>query len=179
LSGHTGFFLSLFFLQPCLVPVPGRPGPRSTCRTWPSFKTMNETILASSLVVGLENLFLFSFYSECNELIFWIYKLHVKYQEVASFYFEGLFCTTTSFFFKKKELLSFKGCQFRSVSSGIAEMFHTNSKNGTKRNKFHLILNLGPFRIFRLNSTRNVPVSFHMFRSALEKSLNQIEPCSI
>ena len=72
-----------------------------------------------------------------------------------------------------------QGCQFRSVSSGMAETFHTNSKNETKRIKFHLILNLGPFRIFRLNSTRNVPVSFHMFRSALEKSLNEIEPCSI
>ena len=72
-----------------------------------------------------------------------------------------------------------QGCQFCSVSPGMVEMFHTNSKNKTKRNKFHLILNLGPFRIFRLNSTQNVPVSFHMFRSALEKSLNQIEPCSI
>jgi hypothetical protein len=72
-----------------------------------------------------------------------------------------------------------QGCQFRSVLSGIAKTFHTNSKIGTKRNKFHLILNLGPLRIFRLNSTRNVPVSFHMFRSALEKPLNQIEPCSI
>jgi len=70
-------------------------------------------------------------------------------------------------------------CQFRSVLFRIVEMFHINSKNGTKRNKFHLILNLGPFRIFLLNSTRNVPVSFHMFRSALEKPLNQIEPCSI
>ena len=72
-----------------------------------------------------------------------------------------------------------QGCQFCFVSSEIAEIFHTNSKNGTKQNKFHLILNLGPFRIFRLNSARNVPVSFHMFRSALEKSLNQIEPYSI
>jgi hypothetical protein len=72
-----------------------------------------------------------------------------------------------------------QGCQFRSISFGMAETFHTNLKNGTKRNKFHLILNLGLFRIFRLNSTRNVPVSFHMFRSALEKPLNQIEPCSI
>ena len=70
-------------------------------------------------------------------------------------------------------------CQFRSVPSGMAETFHTNLKNGTKRNKFHLILNLGPFRIFRLNSARNVPVSFHMFRSALEKPLNQIEHRSI
>jgi len=61
----------------------------------------------------------------------------------------------------------------------MTETFHTNSKNGTKRNKFYLILNLGPFWIFRLNSARNVPVSFHMFRSALEKPLNQIEPCSI
>jgi hypothetical protein len=48
-----------------------------------------------------------------------------------------------------------------------------------KRNKFHLILNLGSFQIFRLNSAWNIPVSFHMFRSALEKPLNQIEPCSI
>jgi len=72
-----------------------------------------------------------------------------------------------------------QGCQFRSVLPGMAETFHTNSKNRTKRNKFHLILNLGPFRIFRLNSAWNVPVSFHMFRSALEKPLNQIEPCSI
>jgi hypothetical protein len=70
-------------------------------------------------------------------------------------------------------------CQFRSVSLGIAETFHTNLKNGTKRNKFHLILNLDPFRIFRSNSARNVPVSFHMFSSTLEKLLNQIEPCSI
>ena len=61
----------------------------------------------------------------------------------------------------------------------MTETFHTNSKNGTKRNKFYLILNLGPFWIFRLNSAQNVPVSFHMFRSALEKPLNQIEPCSI
>jgi len=72
-----------------------------------------------------------------------------------------------------------QGCQFRSVSLGIAETFHTNSKNGTKRNKFHLILNLDPFQMFWLNSTRNVPVSFRMFRSVFEKSLNQIEPCSI
>ena len=61
----------------------------------------------------------------------------------------------------------------------MTKTFHTNSKNGTKRNKFHLILNLGSFWIFWLNSARNVPVSFHMFRSALEKPLNQIEPCSI
>ena len=72
-----------------------------------------------------------------------------------------------------------QGYQFRSVSLEIAKTFRTNSKNKTKRNKFHLILNLSPFRIFQLNSTRNVPVSFHMFRSALEKLLNQIEPCSI
>ena len=72
-----------------------------------------------------------------------------------------------------------QGCQFRFVSSGMAETFYTNSKNRTKQNKFHLILNLGPFRIFPLNSARNVLVSFHMFRSALEKPLNQIEPCSI
>jgi len=97
-SDHTGFFLPPFFLQLCPVPAPGRPDPGSTCQTGSDFKTIDETILASSLVVGLENLFLFSFYFECNELIFWIYKLHVKDQGVASFYFEGLFCTTTSFF---------------------------------------------------------------------------------
>jgi len=68
----------------------------------------------------------------------------------------------------------YQGYQFYFISLGMTEMFHTNSKNETKRNKFHLILNLGSFRIFRLNSTRNVPVSFHMFCSALEKSLNQI-----
>ena len=72
-----------------------------------------------------------------------------------------------------------QGCQFRSVPSRMAETFHTNSKNRTKRNKYNLILNLGSFRMFRLNSARNVPVSFHMFRSVLEKPLNQIESCSI
>jgi len=60
----------------------------------------------------------------------------------------------------------------------MAETFHANSKNGTKRNKFHLILNIGPFRIFRLNSIRNVSVSFHMFCSAFKKPLNQIKPYS-
>jgi len=72
-----------------------------------------------------------------------------------------------------------QGCQFRSVSSGMAETFHTNSKNRTKRNNFYLISNLGLFRIFRLNFSRNVPVLFQMFRSSLEKPLNQIEPGSI
>ena len=52
-------------------------------------------------------------------------------------------------------------------------------KNKIKWNEFHLILNLGPFRIFRLNSARNVPVSFHMFCSVLERPLNQIELYSI
>ena len=61
----------------------------------------------------------------------------------------------------------------------MTETFHTNSKNRTKRNNFHLILNLGPFRIFRLNFGWNVSVSFYMFRSGFEKSLNQIEPASI
>jgi len=72
-----------------------------------------------------------------------------------------------------------QGCQFRSVLPGMTDIFHINSKNGTKRNKFHLILNFGLFRIFQLNSARNVPVSFHIFRSALEKPLNQIELYSI
>ena len=57
-----------------------------------------------------------------------------------------------------------QGCQFCSVPSGMAETFRTNSKNETKWNKFHLILNLGPFRKFRPNSSRNVPVSFRLFR---------------
>jgi len=61
----------------------------------------------------------------------------------------------------------------------MTEIFHINLKNGTKRNNFHLILNLGLFRIFWLNFGQNFSVSFHMFRSALEKSLNQIESCSI
>jgi len=72
-----------------------------------------------------------------------------------------------------------QGCQFYFIFSGIAEIFHINSKNRTKRNNFHFILNLGPFCIFRLNFGRNVSVSFHMFRSGLEKPLNQIEPGSI
>jgi len=29
----------------------------------------------------------------------------------------------------------YQSCQFRSVPSEMAEIFHTNSKNGTKRNK--------------------------------------------
>jgi hypothetical protein len=48
-----------------------------------------------------------------------------------------------------------------------------------KKDKIHLILNLGPFLIFWLNSVWNVLVSFHMFHSAFKKSLNQIEPYSI
>jgi hypothetical protein len=40
LLGHTGFFLPPFFLQPGPVPAPGRPGPGSTCRARPGFKTM-------------------------------------------------------------------------------------------------------------------------------------------
>jgi hypothetical protein len=41
------------------------------------------------------------------------------------------------------------------LSPEMTETFHTNSKNETKRNNFHLILNLGPFRIFQLNFGRN------------------------
>jgi len=78
-----------------------------------------------------------------------------------------------------KQTHSNQDSQFRFVSSGMAETFHANSKKGTKQNNFHLILNLGPFWIFRLNFGRNVPVSFHMFRFAIKKPLNQIEFCSI
>jgi hypothetical protein len=48
-SDHTGFFLSLFFLQLCPVPAPGRPDPGSTCQTGSDFKTIDETILASKI----------------------------------------------------------------------------------------------------------------------------------
>jgi hypothetical protein len=41
--GHTGFFLPLFFHQPGPVPAPGRPGPGSTRRAGPGFKTMVKT----------------------------------------------------------------------------------------------------------------------------------------
>jgi len=34
--GNTGFFLSLFFLQPGPVPAPGRPGPGSSHRAGPA-----------------------------------------------------------------------------------------------------------------------------------------------
>lgn len=40
---HTGFFLPLFFLQPGPVPAPDRPGPRSTHRAGPGFKTIQKT----------------------------------------------------------------------------------------------------------------------------------------
>jgi len=40
--GHTGFFLPLFFLQPGPVSAPGRPGPKSTRKAGPGFKTMVE-----------------------------------------------------------------------------------------------------------------------------------------
>ena len=38
--GYTGFFLPSFFHQPGPVPAPGRPGPGSTRRAEPGFKTM-------------------------------------------------------------------------------------------------------------------------------------------
>jgi len=69
--------------------------------------------------------------------------------------------------------------QFYSVLSRIVKILHINSKNKIKWNNFNLILNLDSFWIFRLNSGKNVPVSFHMFRFALEKPLNQIESYSI
>jgi hypothetical protein len=47
----------------------------------------------------------------------------------------------------------------------MTETFHINSKNGTKRNNFHLISNLGVFWIFRLNFGQNVSISFYMFRN--------------
>jgi len=77
----------------------------------------------------------------------------------------------------------FKSCVLPEARLSISFRSVQNGRNipyqFKKRNKFHLILNLGPFRIFRLNSARNIPVPFHMFRSALEKQLNQIEPYSI
>jgi hypothetical protein len=56
----------------------------------------------------------------------------------------------------------------------MTETFHTNLKNRTKQNNFHLISNLDLFRIFRINFGRNVSVSFQMFCSGLQKPLNQI-----
>jgi hypothetical protein len=38
--GHTGFFLPPFFHQPGPVPALGRPGPGSTRRAGPGFKTI-------------------------------------------------------------------------------------------------------------------------------------------
>jgi hypothetical protein len=58
---------------------------------------------------------------------------------------------------------------FRSISSEMAETFHINSKNGTIFILFQISIRS---RFFGWN----VPISFHMFRSGLEKSLNQIEP---
>jgi hypothetical protein len=43
--GHTGFFFPSFFRQPGPVPAPGRPGPGSTRRAGPGFKTMVCTLL--------------------------------------------------------------------------------------------------------------------------------------
>jgi hypothetical protein len=57
----------------------------------------------------------------------------------------------------------------------MIEIFYINLKNKIKRINFHLILNLDLFWIFQINFGWNVPVSFHMFRSGLEKPLNQID----
>jgi hypothetical protein len=65
--------------------------------------------------------------------------------------------------------------EFCFVLFGIAEIFYINSKNKKKQNNFYFILNLDPFWIFQLNFNWNVSVPFHMFHSALEKPLNQIE----
>ena len=40
LSGHPNFLLLLFFLKFGPVPTPGQPGPESTCRVGPDFKTI-------------------------------------------------------------------------------------------------------------------------------------------
>jgi hypothetical protein len=58
------------------------------------------------------------------------------------------------------------------VSSEMAETFHTNSKNKTEQFSSHF--KSRSILIFRINFDRNVPVSFHMFCSGLEKPLNQI-----
>jgi len=61
----------------------------------------------------------------------------------------------------------------------ISFCFVRNSRNISyqlkKRNNFHLILNLDPFQIFRLNFGRNIPVSFYIFCFGLEKPLNEIQ----
>jgi len=44
LPGHTWFFLFLFFLQSGRVPISGRPGPGSTRRAGPDFKTITTLL---------------------------------------------------------------------------------------------------------------------------------------
>jgi hypothetical protein len=84
-------------------------------------------------------------------------------------------CVIWVFFLLKKWPVLIKVINF--VPFRLKWLKHSIPIQKTEQNRtiFHLILNLGPFWIFRLNFDRNVPVSFHMFRSALEKSLNQIE----
>jgi hypothetical protein len=99
-------------------------------------------------------------------------KLNIKWVKFRFFFF----FTIIMFCMHNKQN---QGYQFYFVSFEMAKTFYINLKNGIKQNNFHLILNLDPFRIFQLNFGRNVPVSFHMFRSGLEKPLNQIKPGSI
>jgi hypothetical protein len=109
-------------------------------------------------------------YSQIQFLIKLLFLI-VKYVKPGCFV-ENFSACVIWVFFKRKMVCLNQGCQFYSVSSRMVETFHTNSKNKTKQNNFHLILNLSPFRIFQLNFDRNVPVLFYMFRSALEKPLN-------
>jgi hypothetical protein len=53
----------------------------------------------------------------------------------------------------------YQGYQFRSVSPGMAETFHTNSKNRIKWNKFHLI--------FKSRSAPDFSAKFHPERSGV------------
>jgi hypothetical protein len=70
-----------------------------------------------------------------------------------------------------------RSSKFLSILFEMDEIFYINLKNKIKQNYF--ILNLGLFLTFQLNFGWNVSVSFYMFHSGLEKSLNQIEPDSI
>jgi len=47
--GHTGSWLMLFFHQPGPVPAPGQPGPGSTRRAGPGFKTLMRSLLKNHL----------------------------------------------------------------------------------------------------------------------------------
>ena len=139
------------------------------------------------VVASIPGIFLFKkLYLTCqihdfNVFLVYFFSLHFFFGKNFIFLF---FCNLF-FYFSSLHLFFLKNYSTQTtkmVSCSRLSIPFRSIRNGRKipyqfkkRNKFHLILNLSPFRIFRLNSARNVPVPFHMFRSALEKPLNQIE----